>query len=71
MITYLVSLETKEISYLSNTNKYHKGEDTVRHIPVEIHLLTVFYKCIVCFQALDKFSKHLEIVFHVRKFLPT
>ena len=26
MITYLVSLETREISHLFNTNKYHKGE---------------------------------------------
>ena len=72
MITYLVSLETREISYLFNTNKYRKGEDTPRHIPVEIHLSTVFYKCIiVCFQTFDKFSKHLEKVFHVQIFLPT
>ena len=43
MIAYLVSLETREISYLINTNnKYHKGEDTPRHIPVKVHLSTVF-----------------------------
>ena len=32
----------KEISYLFNINKYHKGEDTRRYISVEIHLLTIF-----------------------------
>ena len=41
VITYLVFLETREISYLFNTNKYHKDEDTPRHISVEIHLPTV------------------------------
>ena len=71
MITYLVSLETREISYLFNANKYHKGEDTPRLIPVEINLATVFYKRIVCFQAFDKFSRHLKKVFHVQIFLPT
>ena len=71
MITYLVSLETREIGYLFNTSEYRKGEDTLRHIPVEIHLSTVFYKCIVCFQAFDKFLRHLEKVFHVQIFLPT
>ena len=40
MITYLVSLETREISYLFDMNKYHIGEDTPRHISVEIHLNT-------------------------------
>ena len=38
----------REISYLFNINKYYKGEDTPRHIPVEIRLSTVFYKCIIC-----------------------
>ena len=42
MITYLVSLEMREISYLFNTNKYHKGKDTPRHIPIKIYLSTVF-----------------------------
>ena len=43
MIACLVSLETREINYLFNTNnKYHKGEVTPRHIPVKIHLSTVF-----------------------------
>ena len=70
MITYLVSLETREISYLFNTNKYHKGGDTPRLIPVEINLAIVFYKRIVCFQAFDKFSRHLKKVFHVQIFLP-
>ena len=65
MITYLVSLETRQINYSFNTNKYHKAEDTPRHIPVEIHLPTVAYKCMVCFKAFDKFSRHLEKVFHV------
>ena len=37
MVAYLVSLETREISSLFNTNKYHKGKDTPRHISVEIH----------------------------------
>ena len=40
--THLVSLETREISYLFNINKYHKGEDTPRHTSVEIHLPTIF-----------------------------
>ena len=40
-------METREINYLFNTNEYHKGGDTPRHIPVEIHLSTVFYKCIM------------------------
>ena len=53
-------METREINYFSNTKKYHKGEDTPRHIPVEIHLPTVFNKRIICFQAFDKFSRHLE-----------
>ena len=44
MITYLVSLESSETSYLFNVNKYHKGEDTPRHISVETHLLGIFYK---------------------------
>ena len=66
MITYLVSLETREMNYLINTNKYHKSEDTPRHIPVEIHLSPVFYTCMVCFQAFDKFSRYLEKVFHVQ-----
>ena len=70
MITYLVSSETREISYLFNTNKYHKGEGTPRLIPVEINLATVFYKCIVCFQAFNKFSRHLEKVFHIQISLP-
>ena len=69
MITYLVSLETREISYLFNANKYHKGEDTPRLIPVEINLATVFYKRIVCFQAFDKFSRHLGKVFQPERFL--
>ena len=68
---YLVSLETSETSYLLNVNKYHKGEDTHRHISVEIHLLKIFYKYIVCFQTFDRFSKHLEKAFHVQIFLPT
>ena len=42
MITYLVSLETREISYLFNINKYYKGEDIPRHISIEIHFSTVF-----------------------------
>ena len=42
MITYLVSLEMREISYLFNINKYHTGEDTPRYISVEIHLPTIF-----------------------------
>ena len=71
MISYLVSLETREINYLFNTNKYHKVEDTPRHIPVEIHLSTVFYKCMVFFKAFDKFSRHLEKGFQVQIFLPT
>ena len=72
MITYLVFFGKREISYLFNTNKYHKGEDTLRDIPVEIHLSPVFYKCIIiCFQTFDKFSKHLEKVFHVQIFSPT
>ena len=62
----------REISYLFNTNKYQKGEDTPRHIPVEIRLPRVFYKCIIiCFQTFDKFSKRLEKVFHIQIFLPT
>ena len=69
MITYLVSLETREITHLFNTNKYHKAEDTPRHIPVEILLSTVFYKCIVCFQTFDKFSENLGKVFFVQIFL--
>ena len=60
MITYLVSLEKIEISYLLNTNKFHKDEDTPRHVSVEIHLLTVFYKCAVCFQAFNKFTRHFS-----------
>ena len=71
MITYLVSLETNEISYSFNINKYHKDEGTPRLISVEINLVTVFYKCIVCVQAFDKFSRHLEKVVHVQIFLPT
>ena len=60
MITYLLSLERREVSYLSKINKYHTGQDAPRHISVEIHLSTVFYKCIICFQAFDRFSRHLE-----------
>ena len=71
MITYVVSLETREISYLFNVNKYHKCEDAPRHTSVEINLSTVFYKCIVCFQAFERFSRHLKKVFHVQKFLAT
>ena len=41
MITYLVSLETNEISYSFNINKYHKDEGTPRLIPVEINLYCV------------------------------
>ena len=70
MITYLVSLGTREISYLFNTSKYRKGEDTPRHISVKMHMSTVFYKCIVCFQVFDRFSRHLQKVFHVQIFLP-
>ena len=66
----LVSLKTKEISYLFNINKYHKCEDTPRQT-VEIHLSTVFYKCIVCFGAFERFSRHLKKEFHVQKFLAT
>ena len=71
MITYLVSLETREKRYLFNTNKYRKGEDTPRHISVKTHLSTVFYKCIVCFQVFNKFSRHLQKGIHVQIFLPT
>ena len=71
MITYLVSLETRKISYLFNTNKYHKDDDTPRLIPVKINLATVFYKLVVCLQTFAKFSRHLEKVFHVQIFLPS
>ena len=71
MTTFLVFLETREISYLFNINKYHKCEDTARHTHVKIHLSTVFYKCIVCFQAFERFSRHLKKVFYVQKFLAT
>ena len=50
MITYLVSLEKREISYLLNTNKFHKDEDTPRHVSVEIYLLTVFYSVLYVFR---------------------
>ena len=46
MITYLVSLETREISYLFNMNKYYKGEDTPRHISVEIQQSQQFSKSV-------------------------
>ena len=52
-------------------NKYHKCEDTLTHTSAEIHLSKVFYKCIVCFQAFKRFSRHLKKVFHVQKFLAT
>ena len=42
MITYLVSLETREVSYLFNINKYYKGQDIPKHISVEIHFSAVF-----------------------------
>ena len=71
MITYLVFLETREISYLFNISKYHKWKDTARHTHVEIHLSAVFYKCIVCSKAFERFSRHLKKVFHVQNFLAT
>ena len=36
MITYLVFLDTREMSYLFNITKYHKCEDTARHTHVKI-----------------------------------
>ena len=57
--------------YLESQSNIYKGEDTPRHISVEIHLSTVFYRCIVYFQAFDIFSRHLKKVFHVQIFLPT
>ena len=71
MITYLVFLDTREISYLFNITKYHKCEDTARHTHVKMHLSTVFYKCIVCFQVFERFLRHLEKEFYVQKFLAT
>ena len=71
MITYLVFLEMRAISYLFNINKYHKCEDTAKHNHVKIHLSTVLYKRIVCFQAFERFSRHLKKVFYVQKFLAT
>ena len=71
MTTYLDFLETRETSYLFNINKYHKCKGTARHTHVKIHLSTVFYKCIVCFQAFERFSRHLKKVFYVQKFLAT
>ena len=69
MIAYLVSLEAREISYLFNTNnKYHKGEDTPRHI-LSKYICRQF--SVVCFQVFDKFSRHLEKLFQVQTFLPT
>ena len=55
MITYLDFLETRDTSYLFNINKYHKCEDTASYTHVEIHLSAVFYKCIVCFHAFERF----------------
>ena len=66
VITYLASLGTREITYLFNINKDHKGKETPRHISVKIHLWTVFYKCIVCFFTFNRFSRLLEKVFHVQ-----
>ena len=71
MITYLVPLETREISYLFDINKYCKDKDTPTHISVKMHLSTVFYKCIAYFKAFERFSRHLEKVFHVQIFLTT
>ena len=46
VITYLVSLETREVSYLFNMNKHYKDEDTPRHISVEIQQSQQFSKSV-------------------------
>ena len=70
-ITSLVSLETRETSILSDTNKYPKCKDTPRHISFEIHLSTVFSKYSVSLLAFGRFSRHLKKVFYIHISLPT
>ena len=59
---------TRCISALTNITK---GEDIPRHTSVETLLSTFFYKCFVCFQAFDRFSRHQRKAFHEQIFLPT
>ena len=40
----------------------YKYEDMPRCTSVRMHLSTVFYKCIACFQSFDRFSRHLKNV---------
>lgn len=46
-----------------------KGWNTTKQLSVETHLSTVFFCCIACAHAYERFPRHLQRVFPWQKFL--